>query len=167
MEARKHLLDWLRDAHAMEQEAVEILEKQARRLEGYPDMQARVQQHVEETKSQAHRVAECIKRMDGDTSTVKDVTGKIMGNMAGITNALAEDEVVKHAIADFAFENFEIASYESLIAAAEAAGDQQTAQVCREILKEEEAMAAWVEQNLPTLTQSFLQRDVAGASAKR
>lgn len=167
MEARKHLLDWLRDAHGMEMQAVEILEKQADRLDGYPEMQERIRQHVEETRSQADRVAQCISRLDGDSSAMKDVTGKLMGNMAAMTNAMATDEVVKNTLADFAFENFEIACYRSLIKAAEAAGDQQTARVCREILREEEAMASFVGERIPMITQSFLERDEAGERAKR
>lgn len=167
MDTREHLIDWLRDAHGMEVEALDILEKQASRLESYPEMQARVQQHAEETRRQADRVAGCIERLGGDTSTVKDVTGKMMGTMAALTNAMAGDEVVKNALADYAFEHFEIACYRSLIAAAEAAGDEQTAGVCREILREEEAMAGWVGERIPTLTQSFLQRDAAGLQAKR
>lgn len=164
---REHLVAWLRDAHAMEEQAIEILEKQANRLESYPDMQRRIRQHIDETKRQAERVNECINRIGDGTSTAKDLTGKLMGNISAMTNAMASDEVVKNAIADLAFENFEIASYTSLIAAAEAAGDEQTAQVCREILQEEEEMAAWVKENLPQVTRTYMERDLADVQAKR
>lgn len=167
MERRKHLVNWLRDAHGMEMKAAEILNRQAERLDEYPEMRDRILRHVEETQSQAERVAGCIKRLDGDSSTLKDMTGKLMGNVAAITNAMAEDEVVKNALADFAFENFEIASYRSLIKAAEAAGDEQTANVCREILREEEEMAAFVGEQIPEITRTFLERDEAGVQAKR
>ena len=33
---REHLLDWLRDAHAMEQQAEQMLKAQAARIEHYP-----------------------------------------------------------------------------------------------------------------------------------
>lgn len=167
MDTREHLIDWLRDAHGMEVKALDILEKQASRLESYPEMQARVRQHAEETRRQAEQVAGCIERLGGDTSTVKDVTGKVMGTMAALTNAMADDEVVKNTLADYAFEHFEIACYRSLIAAAEATGDTQTAEVCRDILREEEAMASWIGERIPMVTQSFLQRDAAGVQAKR
>lgn len=163
MEARKHLRDWLRDAHGMEMKAIEILEKQADRFEGHPEVQQRIRQHVTETRRQAERVAECISRNDGGSSTLKDIGGKLMGNMAALTNAMATDEIVKNAIADYAFENLEIASYRSLIAAAEAAGDEQTARVCREILQEEQEMASFLEQHIPSVTRSFLQKQMSGA----
>mgnify|MGYP002716823196 CR=1 FL=1 len=41
-EAREHLLDWLRDAHAMEQQAEKMLKAQAERLEHYPELKARI-----------------------------------------------------------------------------------------------------------------------------
>ena len=163
MEARKHLRDWLRDAHGMEMQAIEILEKQADRFEGHPEVQQRIRQHVTETRRQAERVAECISRHDGGSSTLKDIGGKLMGNMAALTNAMATDEIVKNAIADYAFENMEIASYRSLIAAAEVAGDEQTARVCREILQEEQEMASFLEQHIPSVTQSFLRKEMSGA----
>jgi ferritin-like metal-binding protein YciE len=53
--------------------------------------------------------------LDGDTSTFKDTTGKLMGDMNAIFNSMQDDEVVKNTIADYAFENFEIACYKSLI----------------------------------------------------
>ncbi len=166
MEAREHLVDWLRDAHGMEKKAEEILEKQADRLDGYPEMQTRIRRHVEETRRHADRVAECISRYDGDSSKTKDVMSKMMGNVAALTNAMADDEVVKNALGDFAFENFEIASYRSLVKAAEAVGDSQTAEVCREILREEENMARFIGENIPMITASFLERDAAGVQSK-
>lgn len=49
---QEHLLDWLRDAHAMEQQAEQMLKAQASRIENYPKMKARVEQHLEETRGQ-------------------------------------------------------------------------------------------------------------------
>ena len=36
--ARENLLDWLRDAHAMEQQAETMLNAQVERLEHYPEL---------------------------------------------------------------------------------------------------------------------------------
>ncbi|WP_053572263.1 DUF892 family protein [Caballeronia cordobensis] len=48
-EPREHLLDWLRDAHATEQQAEQMLLAQSGRLEHYPQLKARIDQHLEET----------------------------------------------------------------------------------------------------------------------
>jgi len=42
------------------------------------------------------------------------------------------------------------ASYTILIATAEALGDTETQLVCEQILREEENMGRWLEENLPT-----------------
>ena len=94
-------------------------------------------------------------------SAVKSAAGKLAANLGAMANATAEDEVIKNGIADFAFENFEIASYESLVAAAESLGEQQIAQACRQNLEEEREMARWLQQHLPETTQQFLSAHAA------
>lgn len=159
--AREHLVDWLRDAHAMEMKAIEILEKQGNRFDEIPEMRNRVRQHVEETKRQAIRLERCINRLDSDHSMMKDLTGKTMGTFTAMANAFASDEIVKNAIADFSFEEFEIGCYESLIEAARFCGESQVEEVCRENLEEEKAMAEWVEQRIPEVTRTYLELDMA------
>ena len=51
--------------------------------------------------------------------------------------------MLKSGIADYAFEHYEIASYNMLIAAAGEAGEHQVEALCRRIGQEEE-MAAWL-----------------------
>jgi ferritin-like metal-binding protein YciE len=166
MEARRHLVDWLRDAHGMEQQAISTLERQLERLESYPELAARVQQHLVESRRQADQLDACIRRLGGSTSAVKDIVGKLTGNAGAFFNAAAEDEVVKNMIAGYTLEHFEIASYKALIAAADLFGEAEVAQVCRDILREEEAMAAWIDRNLAELTKTFIERDVVGLQAK-
>lgn len=60
------------------------------------------------------------------------------------------------ALADYAAENFEIASYTALISAAQELGDQEIIRVCQQILRDEQEMASWLQQNLPTLVQQTL-----------
>jgi ferritin-like metal-binding protein YciE len=78
------------------------------------------------------------------------------------------DEVMKGTIASTAFEAMEVASYTILIAAAKAVGDQETARVCEEILREEEAMEDWLKQNTASLTLNYLRREeTPGAKSTR
>ena len=86
----------------------------------------------------------------------------------GISGMFASDEIVKGAMASYVFENMEIASYVTLIAAAREVGDAETQRVCEQILAQEEAMAQWVLDNLPEVTQAFLVRDATdGMEAKK
>jgi Uncharacterized protein conserved in bacteria len=50
----EHYHDWLRDAHAMEKQAESMLESMASRIENYPDLRARIEQHSNETKTPNH-----------------------------------------------------------------------------------------------------------------
>jgi ferritin-like metal-binding protein YciE len=163
-----NLLDWLRDAHGMEQQAEQMLKAQAARIEHYPDLKTRIEQHIQETLGQQAKLESCIARLGGTPSTVKDMTGKLMAFGQAAVGMMASDEVVKGSMSGYVFENLEIASYTVLIAAAEAAGDFETKLVCEEILQEEVNMARWMLENLPLVTQKFLARDEReGVAAKR
>lgn len=163
-----NLMDWLRDAHAMEEQAETMLSSMVDRIENYPQVRAKLQQHLEETRDQARRLEACIKRRGSDTSTTKDLVGKFTAMGQGLGGIFAGDEIIKGSMAGYTFEHMEIAAYTVLIAAAEAAGDEETARTCRAILGQEIAMARWLEENLPTVTREYLARGEApGTTAKR
>ncbi|MFJ5299139.1 ferritin-like domain-containing protein [Pseudomonas sp. NPDC088368] len=155
---QENLLDWLRDAHAMEQQAEKMLKAQSERLEHYPKLKARIDLHLQETLGQQKLVDECITRLGGSSSTLKDMAGKLMAFGQALGGSMMSDEVIKGAMAGYVFENVEIATYTVLIAAAKAAGDTQTAAACEQILPQEEAMAQWLLAHLPELTEAFLAR---------
>ena len=54
--ARENLSNWLRDAYAMEGQAIELLEAQINRLEGYPEALPRLRSHLNETRAQQIQV---------------------------------------------------------------------------------------------------------------
>jgi ferritin-like metal-binding protein YciE len=164
--AEDRLLQWLRDAHAAEEQAEAMLKGTASRIENYPELKARIEQHVRETQRHAELVRGCIERRGGSTSALKDAGAKMLGVGQALSGLFVGDEVMKASIASYAFEAMEIASYRILIAAAQQVGDQETARACEQILREEEAMAEWLQGNIPPLTQQYLRRDEAGATAK-
>ena len=164
--AEDRLLDWLRDAHAAEKQAEQMLSGMAGRLENYPDLRARIQQHIDETKRQAADLEACIKSRGGSTSALKDTGASLMGMGQAISGMFVSDEVLKGTIASYAFEVMEIASYEILISTARLIGDAETTRVCERILREEDAMAAWLREHIPQLTKAFLTREKVGETAK-
>ena len=154
----ERLIEWLRDAHAMEAQAESMLSKQASRIENYPALKARIEQHITETQNQAKLIESCLQRYDKSYSGFKDLGGKMMAMGQALGGMMVNDEVVKGAQMGYVFENLEIASYTILIAAAEAVGDMQTKEICERILVEEVAMAEWLREHLPELTQAYLTR---------
>ncbi|MEM6158977.1 DUF892 family protein [Erwinia sp. P6884] len=168
MTNEEHYLDWVKDAHAMEKQAESMLEKMAGRLEHYPDLKARIEQHIEETRQQQAMVQSVIDRYDTSSSTIKDAMGKLSAMGQAMGGMMADDEVVKGAMSGYVFENLEIASYTSLIAAAEVVGDQEGARIFTQIREQEMAMADWCLKHLPDVTEQFLVRSAApGVEAKK
>lgn len=158
----KHLVDWLRDAHAMEKQAEKMLKSQAQRIESYPHLQRRIEEHIEETQHQAEKLEHCLSLLGADVSAFKDLGAQLTAFGQAVGGMMAEDEVVKGGIACYSFENFEIANYKALIRAAEVLSQPEVAQICTEILQEEQAMADWLSQNLDDITQQYLERDDTG-----
>jgi ferritin-like metal-binding protein YciE len=156
MAHKDFVIKWLNDAYGMETALVQVLENHAKDAEGHPQVQNRIQEHLETTRRHADRVEECIQRLGGDTSSLKAGVSKITGTLQGMSTEPAEDELVKNALSDYASEQFEVASYKSLITAAQELGDEETVRACQENLREDEEMARWLEQQLPTITQGFL-----------
>ena len=62
--AEERLMQWLRDAHAAEEQAETMLTGMAARLQNYPKLKARIKKHITETKRQARLVRGCIKRRE-------------------------------------------------------------------------------------------------------
>ena len=83
-----------------------------------------------------------------------------------MSGLFAHDEIVKASMGSYVFEAMEIAAYRSLIVAAEACGDQETKRVCEGILREEEAMAHWLDEHLPSITRKYLARAEQKLTAK-
>ncbi|WP_274423180.1 ferritin-like domain-containing protein [Chelativorans sp. YIM 93263] len=164
----ERLNQWLRDAHAMEQQAEQMLEAQARRIENYPELKERIERHITETRSQKEKLETRLAARNTSASGMKDIAGQFSAMMQGVGGALADDEVAKGILASYTFEHMEIGSYRMLVAAAEAAGDTETARVCEEICREEEAMASWLEDHMSEITRAYLMREeVSPEAAKR
>jgi len=63
------------------------------------------------------------------------------------------------------FEHFEIAAYKSLTAMAELLGDASAIAAYQASLREEELMAAWLDEHIAPTTRMFLERIQAGVPA--
>lgn len=164
--AKDILIVGLRNAYALEGQALELTERQAERLEHYPQLRARVQQHVEETRQQQQMVEQCLSQLGTSPSSLKEMALSLMGNLQAMAHSMAGDEVLKNTFGSYAFEHFEIASYKALIVMAETAGEPQIARTCEQILRQEEAMASWLGQHLEEVVRQYLARSEAGVTAK-
>jgi ferritin-like metal-binding protein YciE len=163
----EHLMHWLRDAHAMEIQAIESVENQIDRLRNYPELRNWAQEHVQAAKQHRELFRQCIERRGGSTSTIKDVTMAVVGKFQELTGMLMADEVLKNVIGDYSFKHYQIACYKSLMAAAEEASDPETKRVCEDILSTDQQLVDRLLPYIPQVTREYMRRDAAKMAAKR
>ena len=166
-QAKSIYVTGLRNQHAVENQAIELLERQVGRLENYPEMADRMRQHIEESRQQAARLEELLGHLGTSESGIKDTMMSFMGNMMAMAHAPAPDEVMKNTLANFAFEHFEIAAYKSLLTLADLTAHSAAVGALKQSLSEEEGMAAWIDANLDATTRRFVSRSEAGETAGR
>jgi ferritin-like metal-binding protein YciE len=152
------LTTWLKDAYAMEEGIVEILERQIDQAEAedMTEAVAKMREHLAMTKTHADRVRSCLEQLGEDVSHVKSGIANLLGAVHGMTTVMANDRMLKNAMGNFAIEHFEISAYRANAEAARALGYEDIAQVCEEIIQEEQQMADWLEGQLPVVTRHIL-----------
>ena len=157
----------LRNAHAMEKQALAMLQPQANRIRNYPEVSGRIEQHIAETEGQIQRLGQLLGDRNEEHSSFKDMVMSVVGGMGAMGHAVADDEILKNSLANYAFENYEIAAYNSLIALAKALNLQEAVPVLKQNLAEEEAMALWLDEHLSDVTLQYAGLREAGLTAKR
>jgi ferritin-like metal-binding protein YciE len=164
-EARDILVVGLRNAHAVESQALEILERQAESLKDYPDVQARIQAHLGETEGQLTRLEQCLEMLDEEPSAMKDTALATLGNFMALANSMSDDAILKNSFASYSFEHYEIAAYESLLELAELAEGHDMVPLLQQSLAEEQGMANWLGQNVRPMTRQYISRRQVGDQA--
>lgn len=165
-ETRNLFVSGLRNAHAMEHQALSIMKPQLSRIENYPEVASKLEQHIRETEGQIQRLEEVLAGLNEDHSTLKDIALSFTGAMAAMGHTVVGDEILKNSFANFAFENFEIAAYKSLLTIAEIGGHNAAALALQANLAEEVAMAAWLDENVVDVTKRFITLRETGQTAK-
>ena len=162
---RSVFLVGLRDAHALEHQALALMDRQIDHLTNYPEVEQRLRTHRRETEHQIRRLEAILEGLGESHSTLKDTALSISGNLMAFTHTFAPDEILKNSFANFAFENFEIASYKGLITVAEAGSFGEAIPLLNETLNEEVAMARFCDEILPAVTKKYLHLRAAGETA--
>jgi ferritin-like metal-binding protein YciE/nucleoside-diphosphate-sugar epimerase len=134
------LLSYLRDVHALEGQAEELLEAGAERVDD-EHLESAFRDHLNETQRHRERIAGLLDERGGRPALVKDAMLKAGGiNLSAFFGA-QPDSTTKLAGFAFAFEHLEIAAYELLQRVAARAGDERVVATAGEILAEERGAA--------------------------
>jgi len=158
------LVSYLRDAHAIEAQALQLLET-GPEIAGFDELADVFRQHLEETREQDRLVKERLEAHDASPSRFKSTGLRIGGlNIGGFFKA-QPDTPVKLAGFAFAFEHLEVAGYELLKRVAERAGDRETAAVAQRIANEERRAAERVAATWDAAVDTTL-RELTGGPAR-
>jgi short-subunit dehydrogenase/ferritin-like metal-binding protein YciE len=162
-DTREIMLDWLRDAHAMERASIDNLERQVSHLEHYPDIRAKFEQQLELTRMQEDRIDKALETMGADKSSIKDAITRFAGQAQALMAGSSADEVVKQATTTLAYEEWEIANFRALAAAAQHEGEVSMASMFEQMAEEKEEMADWLADAIPDITRRYLAYRAGGA----
>ena len=158
----EQLTKYLADAHAIEAQAIQLLDK-GPAIVGESRLAQILAEHREESVRQQSRIEARLEAHGSGPSRIKDAVMRLGALNWGGFFAAQPDTPAKLAGFAFAFEHLEIGGYEELKRVAERAGDSETVAVVEEILAEEHAMAAAVRGQFGAAVEASLQAQTAGA----
>ena len=153
---------WLRDAHAMEAAHVDNLERLIGLANDYPQLKAQLQRHLEVSKRQREEIQRQLEHLGSDTSTQKDWAMKLPGLVEPVLSMFTPDSMPKNCLAAHGYEAFEIASYRSMLGAAEELGMTELRAMCERFIREEQEMATFIFDHLPEITRQYLRGRASG-----
>jgi len=131
---------YLADAHAIEEQAIQLLER-APKLVDEPELESVFSHHLTETREHAELIESRLRALDEDSSSLKDAALRLGALNWGAFFQGHPETPGKLTGFTYAFEHLEIGSYELLSRLADRAGDTQTAEVARTILGQEREAA--------------------------
>ncbi len=135
---------YLADAHAIEHQAIEMLER-AIGMTNDTELQSLFEQHLAESRTHLSRVEQRIEQLSSSPSLIKDAAMRLGAlNWAGFFHA-QPDTPGKLVTFLYAFEHLEIGGYLHLRGVAERGSDDETARLATELCGEEERAAGLLE----------------------
>jgi ferritin-like metal-binding protein YciE len=180
----RKLIQYLNEAYGKERELETALKAHISMTTRAP-YRKRLQEHLQETRTQAKALERRIKALGGHAEAVPLPGPDAVGRLAGAAlkgAALAKgplhalrgtgeaEKMLKNAKTEFADEHEEIATYTGIEALATALDDEETVALAREHRRQEERMAAFLARTIPQLAKAVVReevpaRDRAGTAA--
>src|SRR4051812_23422827 len=169
------LVQFLNEAHAKEAELEADLTAHISLTTKAP-YKKRLQQHLTETRSHKRRVSQRIKQLGGQATEgmrapgVPDAVGELAGKglaavkgQVGVARAALTEQSETHlrnAREELREEYVEIGTYTAIEALAKEVGDKDTAKLAREIRREEQKTADYLERLIPQLVKDVVRNEI-------
>jgi ferritin-like metal-binding protein YciE len=169
------LIQYLYEAFGKEKQLEAALEAHIRLTTRAP-YKKRLQQHLGETKTHGRRVGRRIRQLGGSAEPISipgvgeaaqaglEAAQRAIALAKGPIHALrgtgASEKMLKNAKTEFSEEAEEIATYTAIESLADAVGDTETAALAREIRRDEERMAQFLQRLIPQLTRAVAKDEI-------
>jgi ferritin-like metal-binding protein YciE len=182
--AETKLIQYLNEAYGKERELETALQAHIAMTTRAP-YRKRLRQHLSETKGHAREVERRINQLGGKAgltpapgpdvvsgaaSAVTSVASKAIAAAKGPLHTIRgtgeQEKMLKNAKTEYWNEFEEIATYNAIETLAEEVGDRETAQLAREIRRDEERMARFLEKQIPTLTKAVAREEIPASERK-
>jgi ferritin-like metal-binding protein YciE len=169
------LVQFLNEAHAKEAELEAALTAHISLTEKAP-YKKRLQQHLKETRDHKRRVAQRVKQLGGQATEgvrapgVPSGLGELAGKgiaavkgQVGVARAALTEQAETHlrnAREELREEWVEIGTYTVIESLANEVGDKETAQLARDIRRDEEKTARYLEKLIPQLVKDVVKNEI-------
>lgn len=158
---REELLKYLRDAHSLEAQAVQMLEAGPRIAE-FDQLANLFAEHLQESREHQRLVEERLDELGSGPSRFQAGAMRLGALNLGTFFKAQPDSPVKIAGFAYAFEALEVGAYELLTRTARRAGDEPTAAMAEGILANERATAERVAATWDAAVDAALAQQVGG-----
>jgi len=163
------LIQYMQEAYGNEQELEMAL--QADILITTKDAyNKRLKQHLKETKAHAKALERRIKKLGGGGSTVQKLVGKATAVAKAPLHAVRgsgeQEKMLKNAKTQYTAEQEEISTYLALETFARKVNDTETANLARDIRRDEERMAKFLESQVRQLAGAVATSEIPAAQRR-
>jgi colicin import membrane protein len=157
------LVQYMNEAYGKERELETALQAHIA-MTTKPVYKKRLKEHLKETKGHAKSLERRIKKLGGGVQAAQAVVGKAVAAAKGPLHAIRgggeQEKMLKNAKTEYFNEHEEIATYLALETFAQKVGDGETAKLAREIRRDEERMAKFLEGQVKQLANAVAMEEV-------
>jgi ferritin-like metal-binding protein YciE len=163
------LVQYLNEAYGKEKELEISLEAHIAMTTKAP-YKKRLKQHLKETKSHAKQLERRIKKLGGGGHAIQTVVAKATAAAKGPLHAVRgsgeQEKMLKNAKTEYFNEHEEISTYLAIETFATKVADRETAKLARDIRREEERMARFLEGQIKSLSGAVATAEVPAAQRR-
>jgi ferritin-like metal-binding protein YciE len=160
------LVQYMNEAYGKERELESALQAHIE-MTTKPPYKKRLKQHLKETKAHAKALERRIKKLGGGGHAVQTIVAKATAAAKAPLHAVRgsgeQEKMLKNAKTQYFSEHEEISTYLALETFATKVGDKETAKLARDIRRDEERMAKFLEGQIKSLSNAVAIEEVPSA----